>query len=273
MEESSSHILAHVIVKAAASENVRKAKISKLHEEAGFGLTAVYKKQAVILGKKSLMEKNGIKIPKNLNVSSTASFIAINGKLAGSFVFKDTLRTETKASLKLLEGLGMQNSLMLTGDNEQTAKEIAKQLGITKVGANLLPAEKLAKLKNIPDTERLVAMVGDGVNDAPTLAAADVGIALGAKGSTAASESADVVIMLDDLKKVPESFKISKDTFKVARQAILLGISISVGLMLVYSTGKFSPVSGAAVQELIDITVMIYALRAHGPWRKVEQII
>ncbi len=273
MEENSNHILAKVIVQHAHAEKAGNVTVTKLHEKPGFGLTAQYKKQTVLLGKKSLVQKHGIKIPKNLAAQGTASYLAINGELAGAFIFKDTLRTETKESLLLLEALGMNNSLMLTGDNQKTAQEIASQVGIKKVESDLLPADKLAHLKNIPEAERLVAMVGDGVNDAPTLAAADVGIALGAKGSTAASESADVVIMLDDLKKAPESYKIAQDTFKIARQAILLGISISVGLMLIYSTGKFSPVSGAAIQELIDVTVMIYALRAHGPWRKTEDVL
>lgn len=273
LEEGSNHVLAQVIVDEAKANKLRLAKISKVHEESGFGITATYNNQEVMIGKRSLMEKNNIKIPKNLTSNQTASYLAVGGKLAGTFVFKDTLRQETKESLSMLEKLGVSNSLMLTGDNKITAKEIAKQLGIKQVGADLLPSDKLAKLKNIPESGRLVAMVGDGVNDAPTLTAADVGIALGAKGSTAASESADVVIMLDDLSKVPESFKISQDTFKIAKQAILIGIFISVGLMLVYSTGKFSPVSGAAVQELIDVTVMIYALRAHGPWRKTENVL
>ena len=167
----------------------------------------------------------------------------------------------------------MKKSLMITGDNLTAAKSIAKQLGITSVKADCLPSDKLAVLKNLPEESRLVAMVGDGVNDAPTLAASDVGIALGAKGSTAASESADVVVMLDDLTKVAESYKIAKDTFKIARQAILIGIFISIGLMLIYSTGKFSPVSGAAIQELIDVVVMIYALRAHGPWKNTEKVL
>jgi heavy metal translocating P-type ATPase len=273
LEESSNHILAKVIVDQAKNQKVKPVKVSNLHEESGFGLSATYKKQPVLIGKRSLLEKNGIKLTKNVTVNKTASYLAIDGKLAGAFIFEDTIRQETKHTLSILEKLGMKKSLMLTGDNKTTALEIARELGISTVKSDALPADKLAELKNTPENQRLVAMVGDGINDAPTLAAADVGIALGAKGSTAASESADVVIMLDDLSKVAESFKISKDTFKIARQAILIGIFISVGLMLIYSTGKFSPVSGAAIQELIDVIVMIYALRAHGPWRKTENVL
>lgn len=273
VESGSNHILAHVICDEARKQKIKLPNVSKLHEESGFGIRAEVNKQLVIIGKHSFLEKNKIKIPKNMLADSTAVYLAIGKKAAGVFIFEDTLRDETKNTLEDLARIGMKDSLMVTGDNKITAEKIAERVGITSIHADSLPADKLTVLKNLPEEKRLVAMVGDGVNDAPTLAAADVGIALGAKGSTAASESADVVVMLDNLSKVAESYKIAKDTFKVARQAILLGIGISVGLMLIYSTGKFSPVSGAAVQELIDVIVMIYALRAHGPWRKTENVL
>jgi len=273
VESGSNHILAQEIVGLAVAQKLKIPTTTSQHEEPGLGIVAMQGKQTIIVGKRSLLEKQNIAIPKNTKTNTTAVYVAIGEKLAGVLLFEDTLRDETKQTLAQLKILGMQHSLMLTGDNRSTAEVIAKKVGILTVYADTLPADKLSALKNLDEKMRLVAMVGDGVNDAPTLAAADVGIALGAKGSTAASESADVVIMMDSLLKVAESFKIAKDTFRIARQAILLGISISVVLMIIYSTGRFSPVSGAAVQELIDIVVMIYALRAHGPWGKTEQIL
>jgi len=273
LEQDSNHILAKTIVQKAVQEGAELASISKLHEKPGLGISAELKKQTIMIGKRGFIEEAKVKIPKNIKTNSTATYLAIGGKFAAVFIFEDVLRVETKQTLSYLEKIGMKKSLMITGDNLAAAKSIAKQLGITSVKADCLPSDKLAVLKNLPEENRLVAMVGDGVNDAPTLAASDVGIALGAKGSTAASESADVVVMLDDLAKVAESYKIAKDTFKIARQAILIGIFISIGLMLIYSTGKFSPVSGAAIQELIDVVVMIYALRAHGPWKKTEKVL
>lgn len=273
VEEGSSHILAQAIYAAAQKQNLTLPKISSQHEETGLGIRAKHGKDVLLVGKRTFIEQSGIKIAKNVVTDGTAVYLAVAGKLAGVLIFEDTLRDESKQTLLQLQALGMEHSLMLTGDSSSIGQKIAKMVGITTVKADALPADKLHALKNLDESHRLVAMVGDGINDAPTLAAADVGIALGAKGSTAASESADVVVLMDSLVKVAESYKIAKDTFKIATQAILIGISISVGLMLIYSTGKFSPVSGAAIQELIDIIVMIYALRAHGPWRKSEDVL
>jgi P-type E1-E2 ATPase len=152
---------------------------------------------------------------------------------------------------------------MLTGDAVVTARHIADQIGIDDVRAGLLPADKVAHVASLP--VRPVAMVGDGVNDAPVLAAADVGIAMGAKGATAASESADVVIMLDDLSRVATSIAIAQRTVRIALQAIWLGIAISIALMLVAVWGILPAIVGAALQELVDLAAILTALRAVRP--------
>jgi P-type E1-E2 ATPase len=154
---------------------------------------------------------------------------------------------------------------MLTGDAADTARHVAGQLGIADVRAGLLPADKVAQVASVP--ERPVAMVGDGVNDAPVLAAADVGIAMGACGATAASESADVVILLDDLSRVATSIAIAQRTVRIALQAIWLGIAISVALMLVAVWGVLPAIVGAALQELVDLAAILTALRAVRPGR------
>ncbi|MEK7059694.1 MAG: HAD-IC family P-type ATPase, partial [Patescibacteria group bacterium] len=144
---------------------------------------------------------------------------------------------------------------------QATANTIAKQFGIDHVHAEMLPADKLHILDAVK--RRPLVFVGDGVNDAPALTAADVGIALGARGSTAASESADMVIMLDDLSRVATALTIAKQTFRIAKQSILIGIGLSVILMLVFATGKLSPLAGAIMQEVVDVFVIFNALRAH----------
>src|SRR5699024_2779640 len=134
---------------------------------------------------------------------------------------------------------------MITGDGQAIAESIAAEVGLTSIHARCLPQDKLKILEQIPEADRPVMMVGDGVNDAPALAIADVGIAMGAHGSTAASESADAVILKDDLSPVAQAVTIAQDTMKIARQSVLIGLFICVGLMLVAATGIIPTLIGA----------------------------
>lgn len=269
LEQNSNHILAKAVITTAEKDKVSVPKVRNVKEVAGHGLVGTINKQEVVMGKLGFMRDRKIEVPKSArpgSITSTTSFIAVNETVIGFIEFADAIRDESKSTLAQLQKLGIKDTLMVTGDNKVTAQAIAKQLGITTVKADCLPSDKLLAIEAVEN--RPVAFVGDGVNDAPVLTASDVGIALGARGSTAASETADVVIMLDDISKVSDSVAISKRTLKIARESILIGIVISIILMLIYSTGKFSATSGAAIQELVDITVIIYALRAHGPWKK-----
>lgn len=267
LEQGSNHVLAQAVVEAANQKKIKLPKTKQVREVAGHGLEGVVEGKPVLIGKYKFIKERGVSLPKTFKAASfsdTTSLVVRGEELIGTIQFTDELRPESKATLEQLRKLGIRETLMVTGDNESTARKIAKKLGITDVRADALPADKLTALESVK--RKPVAFVGDGVNDAPVLTAADVGIALGARGSTAASETADVVIMLDDISKVGQSIDIAKNTLKIARQSILIGIVISIALMLVYSTGKFSAASGAAIQELVDVTVIIYALRAHGPW-------
>lgn len=265
LSTNSTHTLSSSISKFALEKKVKIAKTKKVNEFAGNGIQGNVNGKTVLLGRLSMLEENGIEIPSNItpkNIGQTATFIAINNEFAGYITFTDQVRKESKSMLRALKKFGVKYTLMVTGDNKATAEKIAKDVGIEEVLANCLPGDKIHIVEGVKN--KPVAFVGDGVNDAPVLTAADVGIALGARGSTAASEAADVVILQDDVSRVATSVGIAKQTFKVARQAIFIGISISVGLMLIFATGKFKAVQGAAIQELVDITVIIYALRAHG---------
>jgi P-type E1-E2 ATPase len=194
-------------------------------------------------------------------LSQTAAYVAVDGRLAGIISLIDEVRPEAAATLERLRGIGISEIIMVTGDNKGAAQIVAKQLGIDHVHAETLPADKLHVVTETKD--RPLIFVGDGVNDAPVLTASDVGIALGARGSAAASESADVVIMLDDISRVATGLEIAKKTFAIARQSILAGILLSLLLMVVFSTGKFPPLAGAVLQEVVDVVVIFNALRAH----------
>jgi heavy metal translocating P-type ATPase len=264
LEHNSSHILAKAIINEAKNKKIKLPNARQVKETSGHGLSGKVGKNDITLGKQSYIDSLGIKIPKNIQskLNQTASLLVVDNQLAGAIIFKDQLRSESKKTLGLLRKLGIKHTLMVTGDNQPTADKIAKEVGLTDVYANCLPADKLRAVDGV--TNKPVAFVGDGVNDAPVLAMADVGIALGARGSTAASESADVVIMLDDLSKVASAVDISKRTIFIAKQSIMIGILISIALMFIFATGKFKASYGAAIQEVVDIIVIINALRAHS---------
>ena len=271
LEQNSNHVLARAIVDKAKQSEVKIPKAKRVKEVAGQGLAATVSGKSVLVGRLDFLQSNEVELPSKFGKDTkaqTATYVAIDGKLAGFITFKDTVRPESKATIKTLRKLGL-DTLMITGDNAASAKAIAKQLGIRQVYAEMLPGDKLHVLEEL--TERPVAFVGDGVNDAPVLTAADIGIALGARGSTAASESADMVIMLDDLSRVVRAVDIAKRTFAIARQSILGGIALSVILMFIFATGKFPPLAGAIIQELVDVIVIFNALRAHGSWRPKPQ--
>lgn len=264
LEQRSNHVLAQTIVDYALRKKIKLSKTRNVQEVAGMGLKATVSGKDVLVGKHALINQARITLPKGFNqatIKDTAAYVAVDGQLAGIISFEDAVRPDAKNTLARLKSLGIPNFLMVTGDNQATANDIAKKLGIGEVVADALPGDKLIALETVK--QRPVGFVGDGVNDAPVLTVADVGIALGARGSTAASESADVVIMLDNIDRVATSVAIAKRTIRIAKQAIFTGMLLSVILMLIFATGKFAPIYGAAVQELVDVIVIIYALRAH----------
>lgn len=269
LEKNSNHVLAQAIVAEANKEKVKVQKISHIREIAGSGLLATHNGKQVLVGRPSMLAEHDVTPPKGFSlnkIQDTAAFIAVDKQLAGIVTFADEVRFETPETLKQLHGLGVQNILMVTGDNAALAQAIANTIGIDHVHAEALPGDKIRVLEELK--ERPVAFVGDGVNDAPVLTASNVGIALGARGSTAASESADVVIMQDDLRYVADGRRIAQRSFYIAKQSILIGIGLSVALMCIFATGKFKPIYGAAIQEVVDIVVIGNALRAHSGGRK-----
>lgn len=271
LEQNSTHILASAITSAASKRNLKIPKAKQLHELSGHGISAKVASKHIVVGRLKHLEENYVEIPADFKLTdfkTTATFVAINGVLAGAITFIDVERSGSKSMLNRLRELGIKNTLMVTGDSRPAAEAIANKLHITQIMSDALPADKVKAMEELQP--RPVAFVGDGVNDAPVLTASDIGIALGARGSTAASESADVVIMLDDVAHVAKAFEIAQNTFRIAKQAILIGIGMSIILQFVFFTGRFRPVLGAALQEVVDVAVIFIALRAHGSFKKTK---
>lgn len=264
LEQGSNHVIGKAIVQSALDKKVKLTKAKHIKETAGKGLLTSLKGQEVVVGRLAFLEERGIEKPTNLKVGTTAKttvYVAVNGEMIGALSLSDELREEAKSTIARLRDMGLKKILLITGDNSSAAKHVAKQLNLDEIHAEALPVDKLGVLDQTKD--RPLIFVGDGVNDAPILTAADVGVALGAKGSTAASESADMVIMVDSVGRVATAYEIAKRTFSIARQSILIGIALSVGLMILFATGKFSPLTGAILQEVVDVFVIFNALRAH----------
>ena len=264
LEQGSNHVVAQAIIEASQKSKIKPVKVKQIKEIPGQGLKATVKGEPIIMGRLKLIQEEGIKLPSKVKLSGvdkTAVYVAVGDQLAGIIMLSDELRPEAVYTLESLHELGLKDTMLVTGDNRMIAQNIAKRLSISEVYAEALPVDKINMLDKVK--QRPLVFVGDGVNDAPILTAADVGIAMGARGSTAASESADMVIMVNDLSRVAAAYEIAKRTFSIARTSILIGIGLSILLMLAFATGRFSALTGALLQELVDVFVIFYALRAH----------
>lgn len=260
-EEQSPHILARSTVAYAQEHQIPLSSVSDLKEVVGNGILATVDSRQVKVGKLIFTDPNTTQKP----LSQTAIYVSVDGQYWGCVIFQDQIRPEAPRTMAQLRKLGVEHLVMLTGDQNAIAQHVAKLVGIHEIKADLLPEQKIAALKNVPTERRPVVMVGDGVNDAPALATADVGIAMGAHGSTAASESADLVIVKDDLYRVVVAVTISQETMKIAQQAVLIGIGICTALMLIAAFGIIPAFIGAMLQEVIDTVSILWALRArHG---------
>ncbi|WP_285117669.1 heavy metal translocating P-type ATPase [Lactococcus petauri] len=254
IEKSSTHILAKAVSSYAESHNVQSLALESLSEVAGLGVTGQINGQLIKIGRASF-----VGAPEGLDFE-TAFYVSRDGQYIGAVTFSDTLRANAPAVIKDLRQAGFESITMLTGDNARVADKIAAQVGITEVYSSMLPEEKLAKIQ--ASTIHPTIMVGDGVNDAPALTLADVGISIGTGNNTVASEAADIVLLKNDLSSVTKAVHISRDTLTIAKQSVLIGIIICVILMLIAATGLIPAIIGALFQEVIDVVSILCALRA-----------
>jgi heavy metal translocating P-type ATPase len=260
-EEGSNHVLANAIRDYADAASVRASDVVGIEEITAHGIRGLRNGTAVYVGKATFIAAETAPFEAGpLGPGEMAVYVGAAGQPMGRIVLRDEVRADAAATVALLEAGGASSTVMLTGDAEATAQHVARAVGITDVRAGLLPADKVAAVAGM--LNRPVLMVGDGVNDAPVLAAADVGVAMGARGSTAASESADVVILLDDIGRIATAVTTARHTVRIARQSVALGIGLSVVFMLVAATGVLPAIAGALVQEAIDVATILNGLRA-----------
>lgn len=263
VEQQSSHVIAGSLVKATNKDLIKP--VTDLKETTAQGVEGNVDGKHVKVGKLKFVAPDHEKI----DVNSTAVFVSIDNQFAGYITLMDEMRPETPDTIAKLKRQGAQDIMMLTGDHKAVAERVGNKAGITDIRADLLPSEKIKAIKGVPKNLRPVVMTGDGVNDAPSLTAADVGIAMGAKGATAASESADAVIMVNDLSKINDAVAISKHTMKVANVDVLTAIGVVIIIELIAFTGVIPAFWGAILQEVVDmITISLGLLAKTTPSKK-----
>ena len=269
-EVHSSHVLASSVVQAAKQHGLSLIEAEHSEEIATNGVAAVLRTPGesetvtVRVGKPSWVRESAADLTlAELAPGELAIYVSIDDRFAGAIIMRDQVREEAPHALHELSELGIERTLMVTGDVAATANPVAQRLGIGEVHAECRPGDKVRIISAVEP--RPLIMVGDGLNDAPVLAAADIGFAMGARGATAASESADIVNRYDTLSALPRAVSIGKDTVRIALQSIWLGIIISVGLMLVAAFGFLPAILGAWLQEVVDLVSILGALRAVGP--------
>ena len=229
----------------------------------GRGVKADLVGKSLMLGNKVFMEEGKVPLPTtSVNLTDTAIYLSVNNKLACVFYVSDTIRDGAKDMITGLRKSGIKNIIMLTGDNKETAQHVCSQIGITDYRANLLPEDKIKIIKELQKGGAKVAMVGDGINDAPALVQANIGIAMGAMGTEVAMEAADVVLMQDKLDKIAMARAISKRAFRTIKENIFVGVGvvhvIGIALVLLKVIG---PVEAAAIHLLPDTLVFINSIK------------
>lgn len=260
-EQYSSHVLASGIRQAAQERSLELLPVTDASETNAEGVRAALPQGSVTVGRLGFVQRVAPEASAtDLAPGQAVVYVSRDGDFAGAVVLSDEVRPESEAVVSWLVANGIDQIAMLTGDSGHTAEMVAGQVGIAEVHPGLRPGDKVDLVRRMQPHPSM--MVGDGVNDAPVLVAADIGVAMGARGSTAAGEAADAVILKDSLSQIPALISISRDTLRVALTSIWIGIILSIALMLVATTGAIPAIVGAGLQEVLDLVAILYALRA-----------
>ena len=232
-EQFSNHPISRSIQEACA-DDLTGVEVTDVQERGGHGITAQADGHTIAVGNQRLMDALNVAVPSDPNLNGTTVLVACNGVYVGVILVADQVKVGAKEALSKLKSVGVGKTVMLTGDGDAPAAAVAKELGVDEYHSKLLPVDKVTLLEQLLGQERPVAFVGDGVNDAPVLTRADVGIAMGAMGSDAAIEAADVVLMEDDLRKLPLAMAIARKTLCIVRENIVFALAVKA-LCLVFS--------------------------------------
>ncbi|HYU07837.1 MAG TPA: heavy metal translocating P-type ATPase [Gemmatimonadales bacterium] len=260
VEQLSSHHLGRAVVEAGRAQFPSLPPVAGFRETPGRGVSGRVGGRLVSVGSPRYLRDENVPLGDGSS-DGTAAYVAIDGRLAGTIEFADRIRHQVPALLQRLTVLGVTETVMLTGDREAPAQAIAAQARIRTVRANLLPGDKVAAVRELTARHGNVVMVGDGINDAPALAAATVGVAMGAYGTAISAEAADVVLLIDDIARLGDAMAISRRMRRIALQSIGVGLGLSFALMVIASTGHITPAAGAVMQEALDAAVILNALR------------
>ncbi len=270
VEQLSSHPLAASVVREARGRHRELPTVEDPHEFPGAGIAGTVEGHRVVVGSRTLCTAE---LGRPLDAERAAleasgpltgrleAFVLVDRAPAGAIVFADRLRPETVGLAERLRSLGVRHLGILTGDHRANAESIARQAGIAAVDSDLLPEQKVERVGDARRKYGTAVMVGDGINDAAALAAASVGVAMGAGGAGVSAEAADVVLLVDDVSRVADGIEIGQRMLSVARQGIYLGLGASIVLMALASFGTIAPAVGAILQEGIDVAVILNALR------------
>ncbi len=271
VEQLSSHLLGKTMMLAAQERMVSLAIPEHFEEAAGRGVEGNLGDQHILVGSHRFLTErlapgeHDTLSRLNLLASSGAvlsAFVSVGGKAEGVLLFSDQLRPGVPQLMERLKSLGVKRTVMLTGDRVENARPMSKAAGVDDLQADLLPGDKVAAVRLLAEKYNPLVMVGDGINDAPALATATVGVAMGARGSGISSEAADIVLLVDDVTLVGEAIAIGQRTLRIARQSIYVGLGVSFGLMIMASFGLIPAPIGALSQEALDVAVILNALRA-----------
>ncbi|OBH08629.1 heavy metal translocating P-type ATPase [Mycobacterium sp. E3247] len=265
VDQMSPHVLAEAIVTAARARGLQLSLPTEVVEEPGRGVTATLDGHRVHVGKlwhdTANTEWARAVVNRALLDGAAIAWVCVDGRPTGAVLLRDPLRRHAPRTLRRLREAGLNRLVMLTGDRTEPAREVAAVLGLDEVYAEQSPADKVAAVRAEKD-RAVTVMVGDGVNDAPALAAASVGVAMGARGATASSEAASIVLTTDRLERLADAMDIARWSRRIAVQSAVVGMALSLAAMTVAAAGWLPPAVGALVQEGIDVAVILNALRA-----------